>query len=487
MHGSATVKKVALGVVAAAVLSAPLGARAQENAPGCGNGQLEAGEQCDDENLSDGDGCRADCLVEGPLDPAERSCVNALTKGFAKALLRANKATLACARNAAAGNLELGFEDCVAELDYEIPSDKLALVEEERCWNQGVTTETAFGYGGDAYTSFDAGAAVPAETFAALLGDPAPLARRGAEEASAVCQQAVVGGVSRYLDALGRETAKRKKASLRDSLTSLDLEADLLTAPRATRLAVLAGAAEAKAEKKCAGASLDALFGEGACEARTGSAADLMACGTQVAACELCKGLNDSDALALNCNVFSGHADCDPDRAECGDGLVQDDEECDDGNRTDGDGCDAECSAEICDGADETCVPPNEPEEPGETELDCEAAGGASVGGACWFLGEAGASCAETCSDAGLAYDDATGTIAGSSGTSASCTSVLNALGFVVGNATARTCDTGIGCFGQTLLAPLPLASASRCTGAATDAESAPPSAARRACACTGE
>jgi cysteine-rich repeat protein len=518
MNGSVTVKQLALGVVAAAILSAPLGVWAQETGSECGNGRIEADEQCDDGNAADGDGCRADCLVEGPLDATERSCVNALTKGFAKALIRSNKAALACARSAAAGKAEFGFEYCLSDVDYEVASDKLALVEEERCWDQGVGTDTAFGYGGDAYTSFDAGAAVPAETFAALLGDPAPLARRGVEEASALCQQAVVGGVSRYLDAVGRETAKRKKASLRDSLTSLDLEADLLAAPRATKLAVLAGAVEVRAEKKCAGASLDALFGEGACAAKTGSAASLMECGTQVAACELCKGLNESDALELNCNVFSRYPDCDPDLAGCGDGLVQDDEECDDGNtvdgdgcdddcfvttcgdgeltideqcddgnRTDGDGCDAECYVEECDGADETCAEPEEPEEPNEPELDCDLVGGVSVGGACWFLGGAGASCAETCSDAGLAYDDATETIAGSSGTSASCTSVLNALGFVVGNAAARTCDTGIGCFGQRLLSPLPLASATRCTGAETDAESAPPSAARRACACTGD
>ena len=33
--------------------------------PVCGNSLVESGEECDDGNTSDGDGCSADCLVEG--------------------------------------------------------------------------------------------------------------------------------------------------------------------------------------------------------------------------------------------------------------------------------------------------------------------------------------------------------------------------------------------------------------------------------------
>ena len=473
MGTSTVIRKAALGVVAAVFLAAPHGARAQ--ALDCGNGQLDPAEQCDDGNVVDGDGCRADCLVEGPLDPTERACVNALTKGFSKALVRANKAALACARNVAAGKAELGFEDCLAELDDEIPSDHLALVEEQKCWDTGVTSETAFGYGGDAYTSFDAGAYAAFDAYSALLGDPAPLARRAAAESSAACQQAVVGGVSRYLDALVRETAKRKKASLKDpagpALTSLDLEVDLLAASRATKLAVLAGEIAAKVEAKCEGESLGALFGNGVCEERTGSAADLAECGTQVAACELCKGLNEADALALNCNAYSGWGDCDADFAECGDGLVSEDEECDDGNssvgdgcdtecyvetcgdgeltideecddgnRTDGDGCDFECSVETCeDSADPECVDPEEPAE----DFECALEGGELVDGACWFLGEKGASCEDTCADAGLDYDDATASVAGSGGTNRELQERAERARARGGQRAARSCDAG--------------------------------------------
>ncbi len=42
----------------------------------CGNGSVESGEECDDGNTSDGDGCSADCLVEGSGVPVlPESCV----------------------------------------------------------------------------------------------------------------------------------------------------------------------------------------------------------------------------------------------------------------------------------------------------------------------------------------------------------------------------------------------------------------------------
>jgi len=39
-------------------------AAVDDSDPVCGNGDHEAGEQCDDENTTDGDGCSAVCLVE---------------------------------------------------------------------------------------------------------------------------------------------------------------------------------------------------------------------------------------------------------------------------------------------------------------------------------------------------------------------------------------------------------------------------------------
>ena len=40
----------------------------EEVEPVCGNGVVEAGEQCDDGNRSNGDGCDAECQTETPQD-----------------------------------------------------------------------------------------------------------------------------------------------------------------------------------------------------------------------------------------------------------------------------------------------------------------------------------------------------------------------------------------------------------------------------------
>jgi large repetitive protein len=44
--------------------------RLASDASGCGNGELEVGEQCDDANVSGGDGCAPSCQLEGPCVPA---------------------------------------------------------------------------------------------------------------------------------------------------------------------------------------------------------------------------------------------------------------------------------------------------------------------------------------------------------------------------------------------------------------------------------
>jgi MYXO-CTERM domain-containing protein len=40
-------------------------------APGCGNGVVEANEQCDDGNVANGDGCSATCQSEDPTEPPD--------------------------------------------------------------------------------------------------------------------------------------------------------------------------------------------------------------------------------------------------------------------------------------------------------------------------------------------------------------------------------------------------------------------------------
>lgn len=92
-------------------------------------------------------------------------------------------------------------------------------------------------------------------------------------------------------------------------------------------------------------------------------------------------------------------------------------------------------------------TPPIEP----SCSPQCDGEFGVEVGGASWFLGDAGRSCQEVCDSRGLAYDSATRTFAGS-GQDANpdnCEDVLSALGVGVDGSTEPVgCQAigGLGC-----------------------------------------
>lgn len=60
--------------------------------------------------------------------------------------------------------------------------------------------------------------------------------------------------------------------------------------------------------------------------------------------------------------------------------------------------------------------------------VDCEEKDGVVVSGYCWFYGTSGQSCDDVCAAAGLVYDVATRTFAGSEGSVGNCDAVLTAL-----------------------------------------------------------
>jgi hypothetical protein len=100
--------------------------------------------------------------------------------------------------------------------------------------------------------------------------------------------------------------------------------------------------------------------------------------------------------------------------------------------------------------------------------------------GACWVLGAVEASCNTACSGAGLVYDTKTASIAGSGGTDADCTALLDAFATPGGTLDypSATCTNGLGC------GSLPMGGArARCASPATDATSTGPNI-QRVCAC---
>ena len=79
------------------------------------------------------------------------------------------------------------------------------------------------------------------------------------------------------------------------------------------------------------------------------------------------------------------------------------------------------------------------------TTLPCNGVG-MVLGGVCWFKGDNGANCDDTCAAQGLSYSDATRDYAGSNGTDANCTAVSQALTPGALAATPASSDVGIGC-----------------------------------------
>jgi hypothetical protein len=79
-------------------------------------------------------------------------------------------------------------------------------------------------------------------------------------------------------------------------------------------------------------------------------------------------------------------------------------------------------------------------EAPGSEIVD-DNCDGVIVGGSCWYLGMAGASCTTTCAAHG-GFNNATAVFAGHSGTDEDCALVLTALGRS-GTANGQACDAG--------------------------------------------
>jgi len=103
---------------------AGLGCLNEPITPCCGNGQVEAGEQCDDGNLSGGDGCSATCESESPC-PAGTAYVQNYC--WVKSIAWNESHNAACSR---IGHTPTG---------YDVPMN----------WNNSVLTEVAavWGYG----------------------------------------------------------------------------------------------------------------------------------------------------------------------------------------------------------------------------------------------------------------------------------------------------------------------------------------------------
>jgi len=115
----------------------------------------------------------------------------------------------------------------------------------------------------------------------------------------------------------------------------------------------------------------------------------------------------------------------------------------------------------------------------------CLPCPGAMVGGACWVLGAQGADCNATCAGiaAGVTYDPATDTYAGSAGTTLNCQAVVTGLSIPLSVIDEPSCPAGVGCGLVSVTMPFPTTLAIRCPTPATTATATDPDVVR-ICAC---
>jgi cysteine-rich repeat protein len=270
----------------------------------CGDGIVQAGEDCDDGNTSDGDECPGSCILAAPPTKADQACVNEVNKRFAGVLKARGKVASKCLKYFARGK-ESDFDLCStgdARGKVEKARAKTVGGEQKKCGE----TLFAIGYQG-ADAANDAANGQASAAISDLFGAPANPAS-GAEKDIASCQAEVVRSLTKLEDALAKALNKAKKDALKgkkvsQAQTAGQLAAALVPAFADAKVTGLASRAEAKIPGRCPDGDLTASF-PGRCDAT--SAASLASCTAQRARCRVCLAIEAADGLDLDCDSLSG-------------------------------------------------------------------------------------------------------------------------------------------------------------------------------------
>ncbi|MFP6626539.1 MAG: DUF4215 domain-containing protein, partial [Deltaproteobacteria bacterium] len=255
----------------------------------CGNGTPEIGEECEDGNNIDGDGCSHDCRAESVQIAGQQKCITILNKAAAKLAIAQGKANSACIKKTGKGKdqdfchggakdglpcfsigdcdgyaCEDDPQSCIgADLGGKIGKarSKAAQVEEKVCIDL-----PNFGYAGsgtvnDAVVAQEL--ALTADVFGGDLNSAVVL--KSQDKAGAKCQAVVVTDYERLVGAKLKAFTKCKKGWLKDEVVKSSTKlADCLCDeddpanctsdqdPNAKVAAALAKL-EKRVNKKCAG------------------------------------------------------------------------------------------------------------------------------------------------------------------------------------------------------------------------------------------
>ena len=299
--------------------------------PLCGMGQLDAGEECDDGNRNNGDGCSNACQVEfgstcvgepslcapdAVQDAKQQACINVNNKSVATLAKSQGKAAGACIKNAARGRVAaLGVppqeQTAQACLDNDVGAKaqrsigRLLASDARRC-RSASSQLPDFGYD-DADASIAGGRLGVNDLIEELFGSDldAALVLAANDKIGAKCQHTAQREAQKFFDTLWKSALTGQKNALRNDATRNTIRFQVaILAFLATDTKLSSGAAklERTLGRACNGVSnLTSLF-PGACStANLGTFSD---CVTEAARCRFCGSLNRADRLAVDCDDF---------------------------------------------------------------------------------------------------------------------------------------------------------------------------------------
>lgn len=268
-------------------------------AQSCGDNVLQAGEECDDGNVADLDGCSSLCRVEAQQSKIQQRCLNAINIDGSRVADVKARATMPCLRNAANGSIG-DAQACVETEDARLQKVRART---GRTIARLCTQAPDFGELNPTTVNdaaVDETIALVAELFGADL-QAAVADRLGAPE-TALCQSAVLGAANRLARAERVQFRLCKKAGLKAGTirAGASLAACLDEIVAAPRPAVFRAQTRLQsAVSGCVGVNLGVAL-PGACSA----AVDVPVCLAERVACRICRMFNGMDALTRDCDEY---------------------------------------------------------------------------------------------------------------------------------------------------------------------------------------
>jgi cysteine-rich repeat protein len=295
----------------------------------CGNGVVNGGEECDDGNTSDGDGCSASCQLEPPPQYLEskdqQSCINELNKALAKVAKTYGKHIDRCIKEGSRSRLPAGnIENCVVETGT-FGKDKVQDAKDKTLDKAGPNgkcppaAEPDFG-ATDANTVNQVALAKELSLIQAVFGsdlDAAIISEVDNKDGSK-CQQGVAKAAKKCQGAKLKAFNGCKKSGLSAKSSSRIVNAPGLEGCLSGRGDSIAADMKGKVEKACdpatgkikttidkkCAADLGAFAGCNDPNGPLPTAGELASCIDQLVECEVCLALNAADGLDHDCDLF---------------------------------------------------------------------------------------------------------------------------------------------------------------------------------------